>query len=1121
MLVNIFNYVTIWSFIMVELRRLEEPTLSGLQGALRRDTFHVLHFIGHGGFRDRAQEGVLIFEDGQGGSQPVSAQHLGVLLRDHSALRFALLNACEGARGGRGDPFSGVAQTLVRQGIPAVLGMQAEVSDEAALTLAHELYRALADGYAVDAAVTEARKAVAGTGSVEWGTPALYLRAPDGQLFDIPLGKEQDTVDLAGDAVHRTVLVSDLVGAEKLLAKLDDASGAKLMGRVVHEARELLPRYSGQQVERSHARVVAVFKRAQDAVAHALAYHESVARLGEELGLALEAKVGIHFGEVWALERPVRDDEPSAQGLEITGRTAVLTILLKELAQGRQTLLTRAAFDLARIGARGETALPEMRWLAHGAYGFERLEEPHEVFEVGVSDKALLRAPPDTTDVRRIRSPEEEAMLGWRPAPELDVPQRPRWVLDQRIGEGGFGEAWLARHATGEKRVFKFCFEASRLRALKREVTLFGLLKGALGQRDDIARVLDWNFESAPFFIETEYAEGGDLAQWIELQGGFEEVPLAVRLELVAQVAEALSAAHSVGVLHKDVKPENVLVSPGLDGRPRVRLTDFGIGQVYDPSHLDQHGMPAMGFTATLAEDLSTAGSRRYLAPELLEGGTASVQADIYSLGVVLYQMVVGDFTRALAPGWRRGVKDKLLAGDVARMADHSPERRPDNAYEVVGWLRTLDERWAQHRAEVKARETRLALERSWRRRRYLAGAAAVLFVLALVSLLQERRATRGAARAERERAAAEQVSRFLVELFEVFEPSESPGGSLTARQLLDWGNDRISHLETPEVRAMLATTLGRVNTSLGRYEAALPLLDSAVAELRKLPGDPRPQLAVSLHELAKLHHLRGESATAVGLFQEALALRRGRLGDRHTDVAVNLHDLGLALHALGEREDARARLGEALGIQREVFGEEHVDVAASLHSLARVLEADGDTKSAEELLLRSFDIRRRVLSGPHPDIAAGLNDLGILLFRRGEREASEELLRRALAQKRRVYSQDHPEVGIGAVNLAVIVADPVEAEVLSREAKRIFSGVFPAGHWRIAHAESVRGACLVELGRFEEAESLLVDSLRVLRETKGEEDEVTRDARRRLVVLYERWGRRDDAARYRSAPRP
>lgn len=171
---------------LLTVDRLETPTLAALQRQLRRKEYHVFHFIGHGGFDEQAQDGLLMLEDEHGNSRPVSGQYLGVLLHDEKALRLALLNACEGGRTSRSDPFAGVCQSLLQQGVPAVIAMQFAISDQAAIALAHEFYSALADGLPVDTALTEARKAIfAQSTGAEWGTPVLYLRTADGHLFDL------------------------------------------------------------------------------------------------------------------------------------------------------------------------------------------------------------------------------------------------------------------------------------------------------------------------------------------------------------------------------------------------------------------------------------------------------------------------------------------------------------------------------------------------------------------------------------------------------------------------------------------------------------------------------------------------------------------------------------------------------------------------------------------------------------------------------------------------------------------------------------------------------------------------------------------------------------------------
>jgi len=171
---------------LVSLTRLAQPTLLALQEQLRKEEYHVFHFIGHGTFSEYKEDGLLLLEDEQGAGAPVSGHYLGTLLHDEKSLRLAVLNACEGARTSVSDPYAGTAQQLVRQGIPAVIAMQFEISERGAMTLSREFYRSLADNYPVDAALAEARKAIYTQGQdIEWGIPVLYMRSADGQLFDV------------------------------------------------------------------------------------------------------------------------------------------------------------------------------------------------------------------------------------------------------------------------------------------------------------------------------------------------------------------------------------------------------------------------------------------------------------------------------------------------------------------------------------------------------------------------------------------------------------------------------------------------------------------------------------------------------------------------------------------------------------------------------------------------------------------------------------------------------------------------------------------------------------------------------------------------------------------------
>jgi hypothetical protein len=231
----------------VQLERLEAATLAALLQQLRRGEWHVFHFIGHGGFDQDTQDGVLLLEDQTGRGLRVSGQDLGVLLNDHDPLRLVIFNACEGARADPSDPFAGTAQSLLQRGVPAVVAMQFEITDPAAIKFAQELYAAVADGYPLDAALTEARKAIWADGNqVEWATPVLYLCAPDGRIFNvIPTLPDEEAAERARKQAEKEAAERAREQAEKEAAEQWDREQA--------ETRATRVRVVGDRVDRAEA----------------------------------------------------------------------------------------------------------------------------------------------------------------------------------------------------------------------------------------------------------------------------------------------------------------------------------------------------------------------------------------------------------------------------------------------------------------------------------------------------------------------------------------------------------------------------------------------------------------------------------------------------------------------------------------------------------------------------------------------------------------------------------------------------------------------------------------------------------------------------------------------------
>ncbi len=505
-------------------------------------------------------------------------------------------------------------------------------------------------------------------------------------------------------------LFTDIAGSVDLKARLGDSEAARLISR--HDElfrRTISLAASGKLVQDTGDGFLAEFATASDAVQTALRFQHAIHTepWGDD---PILVRAGVHLGEV-APTRGATGGEPKLIGLakDIAAR-------LMGLAMPGQILMSRASFDAARQyvrehpGIDSSEPLPELRWMAHGPYLFKGAEEPMDVFEVGAKEIAELKAPPNSEKAKRAILPGDEDLYGWRPAIGQLIPRRDNWILERRIGAGGFGEVWVATHRkVGTPRVFKFCFDAEHLRSLKRELTLFRLLREALGDRPDIAKLHDIQLDKPPFYLESEFTELGNLADWAESQGGIEQLPLTTRLDLMTGACDAVAAAYSVGVLHKDIKPSNILIYDGADGSPCPRLCDFGISILTDRSQLERHDITISGFTEVLPDGAgsSQTGTRMYAPPETLMGEPFTIQGDVYALGVLLYQMVAGDLKRPLAPGWEADVADPLLREDIASAVAGRPEDRLGSASELAQRLRTLDER---HKTRRRRYATKVAV---------------------------------------------------------------------------------------------------------------------------------------------------------------------------------------------------------------------------------------------------------------------------------------------------------------------------------------------------------------------------------------------------------------------------
>jgi serine/threonine protein kinase/class 3 adenylate cyclase len=952
------------------------------------------------------------------------------------------------------------------------------------------------------------------------------------------------------------LVFTDIVRSVDLKQKLGDSAAASLIARHDNIFKALIGSFLGAvTIKDTGDGYLAEFPTTSDAVRFALKFQHAIA--SEPWGdVPLRVRIGVHLGEVSELDREERTGLSKLSGLAVD-----LTARVMGLAAPNQILLTRAAFDGARQYIRLHPLDEEgdkdknlaLTWMAHGSYLFQGSDEAMEVFEVGPEGIAPLVAPPDSEKARRSVAAEEEETLGWRPAAGLAIPMRAHWTLESKLGEGGFGEVWLGMHdRTGERRVFKFCFDAEKLRSLKRELVLFRLLRQVLGDRQDIAKLYDVQLDEAPFFLESEFTEDGSLVEWARNQGGLQKVPIEQRLGLIVRTAEAVAAAHSIGVLHKDIKPASILIYRADDGSFRPRLTDFSIGEVTDVSrYTDSSAIKDFSASVLAVDGEEDTGARMYAPPELLAGRPFTIQGDVYSLGVMLYQMVVGDFERPLAQGWEREVSDPLLREDISRCVEGHEQDRLASAKELADRLRTLPQR---RKARMRKRAARVT-----------AFSTAVLLVLLGISvvLMAHERSLR--VRAERAEDTTDEVNSFMNDTMAEanFWEGEREDATLVsivqkAANRLDAGHEFEGR---PEIESELRATIGHILRARNQLTEAQPHLERALQIRKELHAGDHEDVAESIFELAAWHWDTKDFPTAETMYKEALAMRQRLFGEEHALVADCLNHLGACMDRMERHAEAEQYYKQALDMRKHLFGEVHEDVAASYNNYATCLRGQGRHEEAEPLFRRSLDIITEVNGPDHPRVSIALHNLATDLIELDKLEEARDLLKKSIVIKRETFPKDkerrHPLLAASLDKLAYVLVllgddELEEARGLCEEAMEIRSEngqptldsaeLLALINLKLQHDEGARPLLNeIELARrgrdggkpppygdnakllatfllanrhFAEAEPILLSALSgISTEPSAARDEVLLQ----LVSLYKEWQKPERAAEYES----
>ncbi len=692
------------------------------------------------------------------------------------------------------------------------------------------------------------------------------------------------------------------------------------------------------------------------------------------------------------------------------------------------------------------------------------------------------------------------------------------------LGEGGMGAIYAGfdeklRREVALKSIRPDRFGVAAKARFLREARSLSRLS-----HPNICRIYDYIEGSESDFLVLERISGEDLRT--AFVRGIEP---AVKLRIAEGVALALVAAHAKGIVHRDLKMANVMLTE--DGS--VKVLDFGLAQFTQSSTMTPvEPLVLAGWDPAAAKEETqkvaagapgdttigvVVGTPACMSPEQARGEMVTAASDMYSFGLLLQELMTS--SPAYDPNLRvDALMTKVRAGEV------QPSRGIEaDLVDLIQGLESVAPE-ARPTAAEALRRLHWIRDRPRRRLRRLAIAAGFLLLgLGLTKYMIDLRRERDLAvqarqEAERSRAEAEAVASFLENLFAVPDPSHTRGETITAREVLDRGAENIERdlRAQPLRRARMLASIGKTYLKLGLYDRARPLFEQALAARRQGLGENDPELAQSLRDLAALEQAQGRFAEAEPLFLRALTIQEQALGPHHPEVAFTLNSLGTLYGYQGDLVKAEPLFQRALKIRETSLGAGNPEVAATLNNLAFIKQMQGKMAEAEPLLRKGLQIREKVLAPDHPDLAANLEALALLENDLKRYTEAETLHRRALAIWTKALGPDHPRIGLVLANLAKTCADEghdKEAEALFLRAIALREKILGPDHPDLALA--LAGLASVYQGekRDREAEALYRRALGIQEKVLKPEDRSLQSTLRQYAKLLRTTGKATEAA--------